>query len=229
MDNYSEMASDEIPELIRGGKTDLAELGGPGAELSTGLILTWRRWLVFGIDARAVPLGARGRTDTAAFVGIGGHVEPGERWTEAVIREASEEANCAVALGDSAVTYLCQEDRVPQPIGYVWHEPQRPLLVWRATFELGRGPERKRIPAQMVTAVFRAAALGQPRPGAEIGALLLLNQELLLQTYAAPCPLTELLECGAQWIGDDARDDLLLAPGGSAFFYAKWLAWQEEV
>jgi 8-oxo-dGTP pyrophosphatase MutT (NUDIX family) len=223
LDDYSEMLG-KVPGSARDGTFELADLGGVGAELSTGLILTWRDRLVFGLEPRAIPLGAQGQAGIAAFVGIGGHLDPGEGWGQAAIREAHEEANCAVSLGDSGVTYLCRQNRTPCPIAYHWKEPYRPLLVWVATFNLRRGPNRARVPVTLVNAVFRAAALEQPSPGAEIQALLLLDQETLLHTYAAPRPLGELLERGARIIGDSPSPHTLIAPGGTAYFYSQWLA-----
>ena len=61
-DDYSEMIG-ETPALVRGDTLELPDLGGPGAELSTGLILTWRDRLVFGLEPRAIPLGAQGREE----------------------------------------------------------------------------------------------------------------------------------------------------------------------
>ncbi len=227
MDDYSDMIG-EPQALVRGGDLDLADLGGPDAELSTGLVLTWRGKLVFGLEPRAIPLGARGRTDVAAFTGIGGHLDPGETWSGAVVREAMEEACIPVALGDSAVTYFCREAAAPQPLAYRWAEPVRPLLVWMAVFHLVRGPDRVRKPVTMVNAVFRAAALGQPRPSAEMYALILLDPDTLLHAYAEPRPLGELIARGAQVIGQTLPPETPVAPGGSAFFYAQWLAWQER-
>lgn len=227
MEDYDRLLG-ETPALVRGATLELADLGGPNAELSTGLILTWRNRLLFALEPAAIPLGAEGQADVTAFVGIGGHLDPGERWTAAVVREALEEASCAVSLGDSAVTYLCRQDRMPAPIAYRWDEPWRPLLVWVATFQLRRGPRGERVSTTLVNAVFRAAALGQPQPGAEVQALLLLDQALLMHTCRAPRPLGELLEAGAQVIGRAPAADALIAPGGSAYFYARWLAWQED-
>ncbi|PKO23925.1 MAG: hypothetical protein CVU38_01525 [Chloroflexi bacterium HGW-Chloroflexi-1] len=224
----SELSSAEIPALIRGGTLELAELGGPGAELSTGLILTWRDTLVFSLETQALPLGARGARDIGAFVGVGGHLEPGEGWGQAAVREATEEANCPISLGDSAITYLCRQDQTPRPIAYRWEEPYRPLLVWVATFPLRRGPESQRRPITLVNAVFRAAALSRPRPGAEVNALILLDQETLIHAFAAPRPVSELLAMGARIIGPAPAPDSLLAPGGSAYFYGQWLGWQSN-
>jgi len=227
LEDYSELIG-ETPEFVHSNSLDLASLGGPGCELSTGLILTWRGKLVFGLEPRAIPLGAMGQPGIAAFVGIGGHLDPGERWVDAVVREAFEEASCSISLGNSPVTYLCRQGQSPCPIAYSWSEPHRPLLVWIATFDLRRGPDRRRVPITLVTAVFRAAALGRPAPGAEMQALLLLDQDALLYTYHQPRPLGELLDWGAQLIGNPLPSSTLVAPGGSAYFYAQWLAWQEE-
>jgi 8-oxo-dGTP pyrophosphatase MutT (NUDIX family) len=227
LEEYTELIG-ETPDFVPGNSLDLASLGGSGAELSTGLVLTWRGKLVFGLEPRAIPLGAMGQSGISAFVGIGGHLDSGERWVDAVVREAVEEASCSISLGDSPVTYLCQQDRRPSPIAYAWKEPHRPLLVWVATFDLRRGPEQRRMPVTLVTAVFRAAALGQPAPGAEIHALLLMDQAALLHAYHRPRPLGELLDRGAQLIGNPLPYGTLVAPGGSAYFYAQWLAWQEE-
>jgi ADP-ribose pyrophosphatase YjhB (NUDIX family) len=227
LEEYTELIG-ETPEFVSGNSLDLASLGGPGSELSTGLILTWHGKLVFGLDMRAIPLGAMGQPGIAAFVGIGGHLDPGERWEDAVTREALEEANCSISLGDSPVTYLCQQERLPCPIAYSWNESHRPLLVWIATFELRRGPDRCRVPVTLITAVFRAAALGQPTPGAEMHALLMMDQDTLRFTSHRPRPLGELLDRGAQLIGNRISPGTMVAPGGSAYFYAQWLAWQEE-
>jgi hypothetical protein len=227
MEDYNELIG-ETPRLVQGNGQDLAGLGGPGAELSTGLVLTWRDRLVFGLEPRAVPLGAEGQEGVAAFVGIGSHLDPGERWIDAAVREALEEAHCAVSLGDSPVTYLCRQDRLPCPLAYSWNEPYHPLLVWVATFELRRGAEQRRVPVTLVNAVFRAAALAGPQPGAEIRALLLIDRDGLLYAYRRPRLIRELLDRGAELIGTPLPADTLVAPGGSAYFYAQWLDWQEE-
>jgi 8-oxo-dGTP pyrophosphatase MutT (NUDIX family) len=225
-DDYSELYG-EPADLVPRGHIELHELGGPRAELSTGLALTWRSRLVFAVAPGAQALGNRGHQEAVAFVGVGGHLDPGEKWGQAVVREALEEANCPISLGDSAVTYLCRPDQIPRPISYRWRETYRPLLVWVADFTLRRGPELQPTPVTLVNAVFRAAALRRPAPGTEVRTLLLLDQDALLRTYEAPRPLGELLARGAEVIGEDLSRDALLAPGGSAYFLAQWLAWQQ--
>jgi 8-oxo-dGTP pyrophosphatase MutT (NUDIX family) len=205
---------------------DLGTCGGPAAELSTGLALTWQDRLVFGLDPRAQPLG-RGRGSAAlAFVGIGGHLEPGEGWCEAVCREAQEEARCDVELEDSPCTYLCREGEDPRPVTYGWEEPRRPLLLWLADFELRRGPQRLLTQVTFVNAVFRAQARSAPAPAAEMKSLLLVDRDTLLATYRGPLPVEALLSLGAQFVGPQPPPGTLLAPGGTAYFLAQWLAWQ---
>jgi hypothetical protein len=84
------------------------------------------------------------------------------------------------------------------------------------------------MPITMVNAVFRAAALGRPTPSAEMYGLILVDRETLLHTYAEPRPLGELLALGAEVVGQTLPPETLLAPGGSAYFFAQWLAWQSD-
>jgi 8-oxo-dGTP pyrophosphatase MutT (NUDIX family) len=227
VDDYPDLIG-ETPPLIGPSALNLAHLAGPEAERSTGLVLTWRDRLVWAIEPGAVPLGAQGQAGVLAFVGIGGHLDPGEGWTQAVRREAHEEACCAISLADSPVTYLCRRGATPEVIAHCWNEAERPLLVWVATFSLRRGPAGEREPITLVNAVFRAAALNRPTPGSEVRALLALDQDQLLLTYRAPRPLGQLMAGGAQVIGRMPSPTTLVAPGGSAWFYAHWLAWQED-
>ena len=225
---YEEMLGGERATLIGGAGVELGQLGGVGAELTTGLILTWRDRIVFGVVPSVTPIGAVTDQGAAAFLGIGGHLEADEQWGEAVIREAQEEASCPIVLGDSAVTYFCEADRIPSPIAYRWSERYRPLLVWVASFNLRRGPGGQRVPVTLVNAVFRAAALSRPHPGAEIPALLLLDQDTLLHALEAPRTVAQLEARGCQLIGQPLAPDTLLGPGGTAYFYARWLAWQQR-
>jgi hypothetical protein len=181
---------------------------------------------VFGLDPRALALGAQGTASTRAFVGIGGHLDPNESWCAAVTREAAEEACCEVLLQDSPQTYLCRQGEEPQALYYSWAESSRPLLVWLATFRLARGPQRVLTEVNFVNAVFRASALRAPVPAAEMTSLVMMDQPTLLATYASPRRADELCARGCQFLGEAPAPDTLLAPGGTAYFYAQWLTWQ---
>ncbi len=85
LDDYSELTGD-VPELIRGNELDLADLGGPDRRAEHRADPDVARQAGVRAGAARDPAGRRGRTDIAAFTGIGGHLDPGERWTEAVTR-----------------------------------------------------------------------------------------------------------------------------------------------
>jgi 8-oxo-dGTP pyrophosphatase MutT (NUDIX family) len=218
VDDYSELASDDVPALIRGEAVDPASLGGPGAELSTGLALAWHRHLVFGTGQGARDPADRRPEENRSFVAIGGHLEPGEGWYAAVQREAREEAGCKIALGDSPVTYLCRDGYVPQPIALQWYEEYRPLLIWIATLSLPREPQHALRSVTMVTAVFRAAALSRPHPSGEHTSLLMLDWDVLREVYSRPLMWADLRARGALIIGQEPLPETTLVAHGSAHF-----------
>jgi 8-oxo-dGTP pyrophosphatase MutT (NUDIX family) len=227
VDDYSELSGDELPDLIRGEAVDPAQLGGPGAELSTGLALTWRRHLVFALQPSGLARVLDGQGDRLPFIAVGGHLEPGEAWFQAVQREAREEAGCEIALGDSPVTYLCGEAHSPEPMALRWSEPYRPLLLWLATFPIQRGDAPPR-PISFVNAVFRAAALSAPAPSSEMRALLLLDWDLLRTCYTKPLTWEEVQHRGGSIIGQLPPPETVLVPHGSAYFLGHWLHWQDS-
>jgi 8-oxo-dGTP pyrophosphatase MutT (NUDIX family) len=228
LDDYSELSGfDDEPAFAGGHTLDPASLGGPGAELSTGLVLTWQNRLVFGIMSRHLAAAAAGQSDNLPFIAIGGHLQAGEGWCAAAQREAHEEAGCDVSLGDSPLTYLCQADQVPTPVALDWHEPYRPLLIWVASITLQRAGDAAPHPVTMVNAVFRAAALDRPFPADDMATLLLVDWETLRDLHVAPRSWAALTARGARVIGQELPEDSLLVPHGSAFYLGQWLAWQD--
>jgi 8-oxo-dGTP pyrophosphatase MutT (NUDIX family) len=203
----------------------IEELGPPGADRSTGLILHWRDRLLFAV------LSAHQWHDTtegklAHFVGIGGHLEAGESWGEAVRREAQEEAGVAVDLLSPAETWLLREDDVPQDItaALTWPDAPRPLFVWSAVFRFG--PPSNQQVRHFVNAVFEATLPDdvEPHPSAEVPAILALTEAQLRQTAIHPTPLGTLLDGGARiWASQPIPHTTLMAPLGTAQWYDVWL------
>jgi 8-oxo-dGTP pyrophosphatase MutT (NUDIX family) len=199
----------------------IEQLGPPGADHSTGLILHWRESLLFALEpahhwheAQGVPL--------ARFVGIGGHLEPGETWGQAVCREAAEEADVQISLCSPQKTYLLREGGVVEDVTavLVWPDSPRPLCIWSAQYRFGRPPnEHER---HFVNAVFEAAVPGdaQPRSAAEMPAILALNEGQLRRAAAEPVALDDLLAGGATiWETVPIPRSVRLHPGGSAEWY----------
>jgi 8-oxo-dGTP pyrophosphatase MutT (NUDIX family) len=203
----------------------IEQLGPSCADHSTGLILHWRDRLLFAIvpihQWQDVPDGR-----VARFVGIGGHLEPGETWTEAVRREALEEADLRVSLRFPRRTYLLRDDDKIQDISETleWWPPPPPLFIWSAQFRFGHPPnERAR---HFVNAVFlgKVPDDARPNPAAEMPAILAVSEAQLRQTAGRPVTLDDLLAGGATlWESETIPRSVWLSPGGSAQWYATLL------
>ena len=200
----------------------IEQLGPADADHSTGLILRWRDRLLFAIepirqwhDGDDEPL--------TRFVGIGGHLEPGETWGEAVRREAIEEASLHVSLCQPERTYLLREGDRAQDITLAleWPDPPRPLFIWSAHFFFGRPPNEHA--RHFVNAVFLADVpdAANPCPTAEMPAVLALSEAQLLQAAVRPVLLSDLMAGGAiLWESEAIPRAARLIPGGSAQWYA---------
>ncbi len=160
------------------------------------------------------------------FVGIGGHVEPGESWGEAVLREAREEAGLEVSLIAPEATYLLDDDGTVSDISAEldWPDHPSPYFIWSATY--GSGPPSQERARHLVTAAFLATVPDdvEPRPLAEMPALLAVGEMHLCRPASEPIPLRDLLADGAHiWESTAVPRSALLIPGGSAQWYAALL------
>jgi 8-oxo-dGTP pyrophosphatase MutT (NUDIX family) len=203
----------------------IEQLGPPDADHSTGLILHWRGRLLFAVLPAYQWLDAA-EGKLAHFVGIGGHLEAGEDWGQAVRREAQEEAGVEIDLQAPAETWLLRDDDAPQDItaDLSWPDAPRPLFIWSAAFRFG--PPSDEQVRHFVNAVFEATLPDdvEPHPAAEMPAILALSEAQLHQAAIHPIPLKALLEDGARiWTSTPFPYTILVAPRGTAQWYTVWL------
>ena len=205
----------------------IEDLAPDTADHSTGLILRWRGQLLFAVEPvhrwREVTDRSSAIVPLVRFVGIGGHVEAGESWRQAVLREAREEAGLEVSLVAPQATYLLGDDDTVIDVSAEldWPDSPRPCFIWRAAQDLERpSPEHA---VRLVTAAFSAVGPDdvEPRPLAEIPAIVAISDTQLRRAAARPVCLRDLLADGARiWESAPIPRSALLVPAGSALGYA---------
>ena len=156
------------------------------------------------------------------FVGIGGHVEPGESWGEAALREAREEAGLEVSLVAPEATYLLDDDGTVTDISTMldWPDCPRPWFIWSVDQGLGRVPQEHAF--HLLTAAFAAVVPDdvEPRPLAEMPAIVAVSEAHLRRGAGQPVCLGDLLADGAHiWESTAIPRPALLVPAGSAQGY----------
>jgi|Deesub1362B_J571_1020462.scaffolds.fasta_scaffold02898_5 8-oxo-dGTP pyrophosphatase MutT (NUDIX family) len=202
----------------------IQELGSPGTEYTTGLVLKWDGRYLFALEPRSNWLEGGKRI---RYVGIGGHREPGESWVQAVQREAWEEAQCGIEITTERIRctttekiYLCKDDGSVREMEMDWPEHPPPFFIWSGTFTFHH-PIRRR---HFICIVFHARALREPNPAAEMPAIIGLSEEQVLRTARQPMRLDNLLAEGAKlWEAQPIPRQALLEPGGTAKFFAMLL------
>ena len=209
----------------------IEDLSSPDAEHSTGLILRWRGQLLFAVEParrwRQATPGASASVVFAHLIGIGGHVEPGESWGEAVLREAREEAGLTVSLAACGTTYLFSDDGAVSDISarLDWPDGPRPWFIW--SMFPGFEPTPQVRLRHLLTAVFAAVVPDdvEPHPGSEVPAIIAVSEAHVRRAVGQPACLGELMADGARiWESTTVPRSALLVPAGSAYWYAMLLA-----
>jgi 8-oxo-dGTP pyrophosphatase MutT (NUDIX family) len=203
----------------------IAQLGPPDADHSTGLVLRWRSYLLFALEERR-NWRDRGQAQVARLIGIGGHVEAGETWAQAVCREAREEAGLDITLIAPDRTLLFGENGVVQDItADLDCPPPRPLFIWSTPFRFGRPPGE--VMPHFINPVFLATASDdlEPDPGMEVPGILALTEAQVHLAAQKLLTIGDLLADGARfWSAQDISPDTFIEPSGSAQWYVAFLS-----
>ncbi|MGE5590594.1 MAG: hypothetical protein ACM3ZA_08255 [Bacillota bacterium] len=198
----------------------------PNGRVSTGLLVTWEGRQVWAA-APAKHWDVDGRT-IIPLVGVGGGQEPGESLTEAVSREALEEARAEVRLRPARrITWVKPGGRVEQ------RDPARdadlaaelggepvPLMVWQQSIT-ARCEDRSEYDLDYIVAVYQGEFLQDPEPGMEVPALVHVTEAQFLALLDRPAPLDGLAAQGARVVGSGLPDHVLVRLSGSALYLAR--------
>ncbi|MGC8837233.1 MAG: NUDIX domain-containing protein [Anaerolineae bacterium] len=204
----------------------LEEWAPPDADWTSGLLLRYEEGYLFALephthwtwDERGIP--------RIRVVGIGGHRAPGETWSEAVQREAWEEAGVEVALTSSPETDLLGPGDAYCCIALAWPGHPCPRLVWQAAYQFQDRATGQAVSRTYVGLVFQGRIVrGSPRPGAEVPGLLCLGERHLLRLSQAALPVHQVVAEGARVLPGTSGlpESALLTLGGSAQWIARWL------
>ncbi|MGE5654302.1 MAG: hypothetical protein ACM3ZQ_08615 [Bacillota bacterium] len=191
----------------------------PGGRVSTGLLAWHDQRLVFTISQPSYWLVEQGRT-RIDLIGIGGGQEAGETLTEAVCREAVEEAGEEIAIVGAKRTLISWQDgrleQMDAPAGET-----APLLIWQRMIPIKK-PGREPYDCTWATAVYEGVFHNRPHPASESPALVWIGLQDFLTLAEHPRPLAELLGNGTFYEGVELPDGTLVGLSGSALYLAEF-------
>ncbi len=121
---------------------------------------------------------------------IGGQRKPGETWRECVEREVLEEAGCRAVVESSAQCFYADLEGDLEPIAL--EADPRPALISRQPAAGAVVPG-----GIYYNLVFWARLVGKPRPGAELDALVVLDEAALRALGSAALSVRDLQAAGA--------------------------------
>lgn len=204
----------------------LQQWAPPYADWTSGLLLQYDKGYLFALEPPAHWTRDGEGVLHIRVLGIGGHRQPGETWSEAVRREAREEAGVDIALTSAPETDLLGPGDAHGRVALDWPGHPRPRLVWQATYQFQDRASGQAISRTFVGLVFQACVVqGTPHPGAEVPGLILLAEEHLLRLGQEALPLRQVVAEGARLLPGalDVPQSAFLALGGSAEWIARWL------
>jgi len=153
------------------------------------------------------------------FSGIGGHVEVGESFVDAALREAIEEIGTEVELLSSEKTYYLKH--TGQIIGLSLDEEITPLMIYEMVHPKGTPKEGKLYYIVIFIAEFKGD-IGELDPQ-EVSAILGLKKEQIMEYVDKMVSIEKILEQGGVVIRGKISAGTILFPLGTAAAFGKLL------
>ncbi|HZW49227.1 MAG TPA: hypothetical protein VFF80_03730 [Bacillota bacterium] len=191
---------------------------------STGMLSTWQGRLVFALSQPSYWQWEEDGSVVIHCIGIGGGLEGAENFSQAVAREAIEEASVPVDLREppgGATLYLSPTEQL-QTISGPWSDSTpAPLFLWQKQWIVCK-PGKEPYFRTWFTPVYWGEFAAEPQASMENMAIIQVPPELF-PNLLQPRLLTELEKEGLILQGHDlpARDKIKIGLSGTAYYLAE--------
>jgi 8-oxo-dGTP pyrophosphatase MutT (NUDIX family) len=183
----------------------LSDLITPRTPAGTALFLQWNGYHVFSVPQRELISALHSNPQKVRFFGVGGKRHAAESLIACALRESLEEVGSAVLLHSATQTHYSRVDGTLLPLDLVGETIRPRLIMEKHQQPNGTAPDQHHQDNQFHQEViyyvvaFEASLFSQPKPSAEIAALLYLTDAhlALLKQLVQPT-LAEILAQGAQ-------------------------------
>ncbi len=202
----------------------LTDLATQGCRISTGLLVSWEDRLCFALSQPHYWEKSADGSTIIHCIGIGGGLEEDENFTQAVCREAVEEAQSPIRLIEPRreETLYWGPDRQLTWLKGGWADSTvSPLFLWQKEWVV-RKPNQEPYMRRWFTPVYLAEFLNEPKPSMENLAIVQVPRKLFPELLK-PMPLTKAKQKGLLIYGHDlpAEAETMIGLSGSAFYTAQ--------
>lgn len=202
----------------------LKSLAIADCRFSTGLLCTWQGRLVFALSQPSYWQNEEDGSVVIHCIGIGGGLEGSENFSQAVAREAIEEAGTPVDLREppNGTTWYFSPEEQLQTIKGPWSDSQpAPLFLWQKQW-IVRKPGKEPYFRTWFTPVYWGEFTEQPQASMENLAIIQVPPALF-PSLLQPRLLTELEQEGLILQGHDlpAREKIKIGLSGTAYYLAE--------
>lgn len=202
----------------------LSDLTMEGCRVSTGLLVSWENRLCFAMSQPHYWEKTEDGKTIIHCIGIGGGLEENETFTQAVTREAMEEAQSPINLIEpqEGKTLYWGPDQPWTWLKGNWADSSvSPLFLWQKEWII-RKPNQKPYMRRWFTPVYLAEFLHEPKPSMENLAIVQVPRSLFPELLK-PIPLTEAKERGLLINGHHLppEEETMIGLSGSAFYTAQ--------